>query len=213
MGRQCRVKVLSEPPWRILTLRSYAIVSRLRVVPLLTREGRLVVALEDSSRRAALEEVEFSANMKIGASARPRPHDRDRAARHLRADRSAGNGRVAREGSEAVKWVAFGRLRSDPDVWVAPPKRRGLEMGRHCYLGLGCHASSPDGRLVSTTAGRTPVPCKVRREGSAGAVSLPLLGAEPSAEAAIFRVPRRMLTASVSVCPVSGSTIRLSTVR
>src|ERR1022692_1336537 len=32
-----------------------------------------------------------------------------------------------------------------------------------------------------------PVPCKVRREGSAGAVSLPLLGAEPSAEAAIFR--------------------------
>ena len=35
------------------------------MVPLLTREGRLVLALEDSSHRAALEEVEFSANVKI----------------------------------------------------------------------------------------------------------------------------------------------------
>ena len=44
---------------------SYAIASRLRVMPLLIREGRLVVALDDPSRRAALDEVEFSADMKI----------------------------------------------------------------------------------------------------------------------------------------------------
>jgi type II secretory ATPase GspE/PulE/Tfp pilus assembly ATPase PilB-like protein len=44
---------------------SYAVASRLRVMPLLVRDGRLVVALEDPSRRAALEEVEFTADMKI----------------------------------------------------------------------------------------------------------------------------------------------------
>ncbi len=44
---------------------SYAIASRLRVMPLLIRDGRLVVALDDPSRRSALDEVEFSADMKI----------------------------------------------------------------------------------------------------------------------------------------------------
>ncbi len=44
---------------------SYAVASRLRVMPLLVRDGRLVVALEDPSRRAALEEVEFTADIKI----------------------------------------------------------------------------------------------------------------------------------------------------
>ena len=44
---------------------SYAVASRLRVMPLLIRDGRLVVALDDPSRRSALDEVEFSADMKI----------------------------------------------------------------------------------------------------------------------------------------------------
>jgi type II secretory ATPase GspE/PulE/Tfp pilus assembly ATPase PilB-like protein len=44
---------------------SYAIASRLRVMPLLIRDGRLVVALDDPSRRAAVDEVEFSADMKV----------------------------------------------------------------------------------------------------------------------------------------------------
>ena len=33
----------------------------LRVLPLLMRDGRLVVALDDPSRRAALDEIEFVA--------------------------------------------------------------------------------------------------------------------------------------------------------
>ena len=44
---------------------SYAVASRLRAMPLLVRDGRLVVGLEDPSRRAALEEIEFTADMKV----------------------------------------------------------------------------------------------------------------------------------------------------
>ena len=44
---------------------TYAVASRLRVMPLLIRDGRLVVALDDPSRRSALDEVEFSADMKV----------------------------------------------------------------------------------------------------------------------------------------------------
>ena len=44
---------------------SYAVAVRLRVMPLLIRDGRLVVALDDPSRRAALDEVEFNADMKV----------------------------------------------------------------------------------------------------------------------------------------------------
>ena len=44
---------------------SYTVASRLRVMPLLISDGRLVVALDDPSRRAALDEVEFSADMKV----------------------------------------------------------------------------------------------------------------------------------------------------
>ena len=44
---------------------NYAVASRLRVMPLLIREGRLVVALDDPSRRAALDEIEFNADMKV----------------------------------------------------------------------------------------------------------------------------------------------------
>ena len=44
----------------------FAIASRLRVLPLLVRDGRLVIALEDPERRRAVtEEVEFSAQMKV----------------------------------------------------------------------------------------------------------------------------------------------------
>jgi type II secretory ATPase GspE/PulE/Tfp pilus assembly ATPase PilB-like protein len=44
---------------------SYTVASRLRVMPLLIRDGRLVVALDDPSRRSALDEVEFNADMKV----------------------------------------------------------------------------------------------------------------------------------------------------
>jgi type II secretory ATPase GspE/PulE/Tfp pilus assembly ATPase PilB-like protein len=44
---------------------SYATALRLRLMPLLVRDGRLVVALDDPARRrAAVDEVEFSAQMK-----------------------------------------------------------------------------------------------------------------------------------------------------
>jgi len=44
---------------------AYGVAARLRVMPLLVRDGRLVVALDDPSRRAALDEVEFNADMKV----------------------------------------------------------------------------------------------------------------------------------------------------
>ena len=45
---------------------SYAVAARLRVMPLLLRDGRLVVALDDPARRRiAVDEVEFSAGMKV----------------------------------------------------------------------------------------------------------------------------------------------------
>ena len=44
---------------------SYAVASRLRVMPLLVSGGRLVVALDDPSRRTALDEIEFNADMKV----------------------------------------------------------------------------------------------------------------------------------------------------
>ena len=43
----------------------YLVAVRLRVMPLLLREGRLVIALDDPSRRAAIDELEFIAQMKI----------------------------------------------------------------------------------------------------------------------------------------------------
>ncbi len=43
----------------------YGVAARLRVMPLLIRDGRLVVALDDPSRRAALDEIEFNADMKV----------------------------------------------------------------------------------------------------------------------------------------------------
>ena len=45
---------------------SYGLAMRLRLMPLLVRDGRLVIALDDPARRrAAVEEVEFSAQMKV----------------------------------------------------------------------------------------------------------------------------------------------------
>ena len=44
----------------------YALAMRLRLMPLLVRDGRLVVALDDPARRrTSVEEVEFSAQMKV----------------------------------------------------------------------------------------------------------------------------------------------------
>jgi type II secretory ATPase GspE/PulE/Tfp pilus assembly ATPase PilB-like protein len=45
---------------------AYSVAARLRVMPLLLRDGRLVVALDDPARRrAAVEEVEFNCSMKV----------------------------------------------------------------------------------------------------------------------------------------------------
>jgi type II secretory ATPase GspE/PulE/Tfp pilus assembly ATPase PilB-like protein len=45
---------------------SYTVAMRLKVMPLLLRDGRLVVALDDPARRrSAVDEVEFSAQMKV----------------------------------------------------------------------------------------------------------------------------------------------------
>jgi len=45
---------------------SYGVAIRLKVMPLLVRDGRLVIALDDPARRrAAVDEVEFSASMKV----------------------------------------------------------------------------------------------------------------------------------------------------
>jgi type II secretory ATPase GspE/PulE/Tfp pilus assembly ATPase PilB-like protein len=45
---------------------SYSVAMRLQVLPLLLRDGRLIVALDDPARRrSAVEEVEFSAQMKV----------------------------------------------------------------------------------------------------------------------------------------------------
>ena len=47
---------------------SYPVAMRLKIMPLLVRDGRLVVALDDPARRrAAVDEIEFSASMKIVA--------------------------------------------------------------------------------------------------------------------------------------------------
>ena len=44
---------------------SYSVAARLRIMPVLIRDGRLLIALDDPSRRAALDEVEFNADMKV----------------------------------------------------------------------------------------------------------------------------------------------------
>ena len=67
---------------------SYAVAIRLQVMPLLIRDGRLVVALDDPARRRnAVDEVEFSAQMKVVPVLASHPLDRSRAARCLREDR------------------------------------------------------------------------------------------------------------------------------
>jgi hypothetical protein len=43
----------------------YGVAARLRAIPLLIRDGRLVVALEDPSRRAAVDEIEFNSELKV----------------------------------------------------------------------------------------------------------------------------------------------------
>ena len=63
----------------------FAVAARLGLMPLLVRDGRLVVALDDPARRrAALEEVEFVTQMKIGAGAGAVQRDRAGAARGVR---------------------------------------------------------------------------------------------------------------------------------
>ncbi|MET0519804.1 MAG: ATPase, T2SS/T4P/T4SS family [Burkholderiaceae bacterium] len=43
----------------------YAVAKRLEVLPLVLREGRLIVAMEDPTRRDALDEVEFISQLKV----------------------------------------------------------------------------------------------------------------------------------------------------
>ena len=54
-------------PFEIEALRklSYGVAMRLRVMPLLVRDGRLVVALDDPARREAIDEIEFSTAMNV----------------------------------------------------------------------------------------------------------------------------------------------------
>ena len=44
---------------------AYLVAVRLKVMPLLLREGRLVIALDDPARRSAIDELEFIAQMKV----------------------------------------------------------------------------------------------------------------------------------------------------
>jgi type II secretory ATPase GspE/PulE/Tfp pilus assembly ATPase PilB-like protein len=44
---------------------SYGVAKRLQLLPLMVRDGRLIVALDDPARRAALDEAEFNAQMKV----------------------------------------------------------------------------------------------------------------------------------------------------
>jgi type II secretory ATPase GspE/PulE/Tfp pilus assembly ATPase PilB-like protein len=44
---------------------SFGVAQRLQLMPLMVRDGRLIVALDDPARRAALDEVEFNAQMKV----------------------------------------------------------------------------------------------------------------------------------------------------
>ena len=48
-----------------MTRLPYAIAARLPALPLMLRGGRLVVALEDPSRRLAVDEIEFAAQCKV----------------------------------------------------------------------------------------------------------------------------------------------------
>ena len=77
----------SRPSPQALRRLNYGVAARLRVMPLLISDGRLVVALDDPSRRAAVDEVEFNADMKVVPVLGPRPLDRGRAAQRLRQDR------------------------------------------------------------------------------------------------------------------------------
>ncbi|MEJ6004125.1 ATPase, T2SS/T4P/T4SS family [Paucibacter sp. AS339] len=43
----------------------YAVAKRLEVLPLLVRDGRLIVAMEDPTRRDALDEIEFISQLKV----------------------------------------------------------------------------------------------------------------------------------------------------
>ncbi|MCH8857542.1 MAG: pilus assembly protein PilB, partial [Proteobacteria bacterium] len=43
----------------------YAVAKRLEVLPLVLRDGRLIVAMEDPTRRDAIDEVEFITQLKV----------------------------------------------------------------------------------------------------------------------------------------------------
>src|SRR6478752_6508192 len=43
----------------------YAVARRLAVLPLVLRDGRLIVAMEDPTRRDALDEIEFISQLKV----------------------------------------------------------------------------------------------------------------------------------------------------
>ena len=94
----------------------YGVAARLRVMPLLISDGRLIVALDDPSRRAAVDEVEFNADMKVIPVLGARPLDRGRAAQRLRQDRLGRH--LARRDDRAAP-IAY-----EPDFSALPPRRR-----------------------------------------------------------------------------------------
>ncbi len=87
---------------------------RLQVMPLMVHEGRLVVALDDpASRHAALDEVEFIAQMKVMPVARPMPRPRRRAAQRP-------TRRSARTAATAALDAASTQPAASSSTWPAP---------------------------------------------------------------------------------------------
>ena len=90
-GRRRRLSRSS--PRRCASCRS-RVARALQVLPLLLRDGRLVVALDDPSRRAAIDEIEFVADMKVVPVLAPRRRSIETALRAgLREGRRAGTER------------------------------------------------------------------------------------------------------------------------
>jgi len=102
----------------------YATAARLHVLPVLVRDGRLVVAIEDPARRrAAVEEVEFATQMKaVPVLALCRSMD---GALHTAYDRIGATGPLKTEGIELAPPIDFEV--TDTEKLVETLEKEGLE--------------------------------------------------------------------------------------
>jgi type II secretory ATPase GspE/PulE/Tfp pilus assembly ATPase PilB-like protein len=104
---------------------AYSIASRLKVMPLLVSGGRLVVAMEDPSRRSALEEIEFNADMKVvPVLARTRSIDGLLQAAYARIG-GAVNHRAGEEASEPLAFEPL--IATTTDLLVETLEKEGAE--------------------------------------------------------------------------------------